>query len=333
MADVVVENVSGAARFLADKIWSLIYIQDPGNRLYWLYVLSFFVIAGILCLVRKPQASSLIGFFLPKDVYTSVSFRTDLKIYFLNGLLSSVVNLSAVLISTVVVAGFVTDWLPAIVGGSNRGLAPETWSTLLFSAAFVLLSDFGLFVAHYVGHKVPFFWAFHKVHHSAEVLTPVTAYRFHPVDLVLNGAAVALAVGPVVGVYQFLYSGDLFTGSPMLYVYVMFVYLLSANFRHSHLTLHFPSFICPWLVSPAMHNVHHSTAQIHRDKNLGFIFSIWDRIAGTYFLPEKNLTLDFGIGQDEEKEYRSLSACYLMPIERAGKMAISAAKRILTADS
>lgn len=333
MADVVVEKVSAAANFLMHEIWGLIYIQDPGDRMYWLYLLSFFVIAGILCLVRKPQDSSLIGFFLPKDVYTSVSFRTDLKIYFLNGLLSSLVNLSAVLISTVVVAGFITNWLPAIVGGSSRGLPPDTWSTLFFSAAFVLLTDFGLFAAHYVGHKVPFFWAFHKVHHSAEVLTPVTAYRFHPVDLVLNGIAVALAVGPLVGVYQFVYSGELFTGSPVLYAYVMFLYLLTANFRHSHFSLHFPAFVCPWLVSPAMHNLHHSTAQIHRDKNLGFVFSIWDRMAGTYFLPEKNLKLNFGIGQDEEKEYRTLSACYILPIVRAGKMALNAAKRILPADS
>ena len=45
--------------------------------------------------------------------------------------------------------------------------------------------DFGRFVAHCLLHEMPILWEFHKVHHSAEVLTPMTAFRVHPVDLLV----------------------------------------------------------------------------------------------------------------------------------------------------
>ena len=47
---------------------------------------------------------------------------------------------------------------------------------------------------------MPFLWEFHKVHHSAEVLNPITGFRSHPVDQVLDavvmGAMTGLALGP-----------------------------------------------------------------------------------------------------------------------------------------
>ena len=50
----------------------------------------------------------------------------------------------------------------------------------------LLLLDIGHYISHYIQHKVPFFWEFHKVHHAAEVLTPVTAFRAHPVESILD---------------------------------------------------------------------------------------------------------------------------------------------------
>src|ERR1039458_8498353 len=33
-------------------------------------------------------------------------------------------------------------------------------------------------------HAIPALWEFHKVHHSAEVLTPLTEMRTHPVEII-----------------------------------------------------------------------------------------------------------------------------------------------------
>src|SRR5665213_3606005 len=66
---------------------------------------------------------------------------------------------------------------------------------ILYTLVFFIAYDFGRFVAHSVQHDVPVLWEFHKVHHSAEVLTPITAFRAHPVDLALMAWGSALATG------------------------------------------------------------------------------------------------------------------------------------------
>lgn len=333
MADNIIEKMFAAVQAIVQPAWDLIFIQNGGHRLYWMYLLSYLAIACLLCIFRRPTQSSLFASLLPTSVYTNRSFFTDIKIYLLNGVLASLLSIGVIVSSAALVASFVSGLLAGFWTSANIGMAPSTASTIVFSAAFVLLTDLGLFVAHYISHKVPFFWAFHKVHHSAEVLTPVSAYRFHPVDTFLNSFILSLTVGPIIGIYQFLYTTDLVAASSLIYGNVMFLFLLTANFRHSHLALHFPQVLSHWLVSPAMHRVHHSTNPIHFDKNLGIIFSVWDRIANTYFLPDKDVVLEFGIGGGEEKKYRKLISCYLLPIKQAGTMFVNAAKRVLSAVS
>ena len=65
-----------------------------------------------------------------------------------------------------------------------------------YGGAIFLAADFGFFFGHYLGHKVPLLWEFHKVHHSAEVLSPLTNYRFHPLDRVLLGLCIGSAHRP-----------------------------------------------------------------------------------------------------------------------------------------
>lgn len=331
MADTIIEKLPAAIQAVVQPAWDLIFIQTAGHRLFWMYLLSYLAIACLLCMFRKPKQSSLFAALLPREVYTNRSFFTDVKIYLLNGVMASVLSIGVIVSSAALVASIITDLLAGSWVSANIGMTPNTASTMMFSVAFVLLTDLGLFAAHYISHKVPFFWAFHKVHHSAEVLTPVTAYRFHPVDTVLNSFILSLTVGPLIGLYQHLYTTDLVAASSLVYGNVMFLFLLTANFRHSHFALHFPKSLSRWLVSPAMHRVHHSTNPIHFDKNLGIVFSVWDRIANTYFLPDKDVVLEFGIGGGEEKKYRKLISCYLLPIEQAGTMFVNVAKRIVSA--
>ena len=55
-------------------------------------------------------------------------------------------------------------------------------------------------------HRIPALWEFHKVHHSAEVLTPITFYRSHPVDMLVQTVAEALASGIVTSVFLYVFG-------------------------------------------------------------------------------------------------------------------------------
>ena len=308
------DELTNAISEVAKNIWNLVFVTDIGHRLHWIYILFFLGIGSILFIKNKP-GTSLFSFLVPKDVYTNRSFFVDIKIYFFNGIVMGLFNLSAIVLSFTAIAEATVWVLTDTLSFEKLQLEPTIISTVLYSALFILLLDLGLFISHYLNHKVPLLWNIHKVHHSAEVLTPVTAYRFHPLDIIFTGTIVALTVGPLVGIYSFLYSGISVSGYPVAYGVALILFLLNANFRHSHIQIHYSPGLSKLLVSPVMHNLHHSTNPKHFDKNMGFMFSFWDRIANTYYLPKKNKSLEFGIGHMEEKQYSSLKSCYLLPLK------------------
>ena len=72
----------------------------------------------------------------------------------------------------------------------------------------MILFDFATVLVHYAMHTMSVLWPFHKIHHSAEVLTPVTLFRMHPVDLFLSTAAVLAFSGAGLGLFGHLTGGD-----------------------------------------------------------------------------------------------------------------------------
>ena len=67
--------------------------------------------------------------------------------------------------------------------------------TIAIPILAIVVADFGFFLSHYLMHKIPILWYFHEVHHSAEVLTPVTVYRTHPVEDLINATIASLIAG------------------------------------------------------------------------------------------------------------------------------------------
>ena len=302
------------------SVWDLIFVTDLGHRLHFVYILFFLAIGAVIFVRRRPGRKSLFSFLTPKNIYSSRSFFVDVKIYLINGLLGSLFNLGTLLLSVAFIAESI-DWvLTDLFSLEKLQIEPTTISTIVVSILFILLFDLGFFIAHYLSHKIPALWNIHKVHHSAEVLTPVTAFRFHPIDLIFSGAILALTVGPLVGVYEFIFSGDLLDGNPIAYGVTLLLFLVNANFRHSHIQIHYPPNLSKLLVSPVMHNLHHSKNPKHFDKNMGFMFSFWDRMANTFYLPKQNSELGFGIGNGEEKQYSNLMACYFLPLKNNYKL-------------
>jgi sterol desaturase/sphingolipid hydroxylase (fatty acid hydroxylase superfamily) len=192
----------------------------------------------------------------------------------------------------------------------------------------ILLTDFLLFYMHYMFHKIPTLWEFHKVHHSAEVMTPITAYRMHPVEVVFNMNVTALFTGLLLGLFGYLTDG----GRPGFTIFginaIQFAfYVVGFNLRHSHVPLGYGSVISQVLVSPWMHQVHHSREARHLDMNMGFIFSFWDRLFGTLYVPNKDEP-DYALGltTGEHVHFHGVLAMYFRPFANLARRWLKPAK-------
>tara|TARA_B100001250_G_C19636446_1_gene716197 strand:- start:387 stop:917 length:531 start_codon:yes stop_codon:yes gene_type:complete len=153
-------------------------------------------------------------------------------------------------------------------------------------------------------HRVPFLWEFHKIHHSATSLNPITQYRIHPIELIINNIRGVVVFGLVTGFFDYLsaHSIDklLFLGANLFH----FVFLLfGANLRHSHVKLRYPRFLEFIFISPFQHQIHHSSSASHFNKNMGSKFAIWDWLFGTLVLSKDVRRLRFGIGSESSSHY------------------------------
>lgn len=135
----------------------------------------------------------------------------------------------------------------------------------------VIALDLAIYIQHVVFHHVPWLWRLHRMHHADLDIDVTTGVRFHPVEIVLS---ILIKIVAVVAL-----------GVPALGV-VIFEVLLNATslFNHSNVALP-PQFdvLARWLVvTPQMHQVHHSVERVETDSNFGFNLPWWDRLFGTY---------------------------------------------------
>lgn len=175
-------------------------------------------------------------------------------------------------------------------GGIGAGIAA---GILLY-----LTYEFAYWLNHYMSHKLPFLWEFHKVHHSAEVLTPFSNWRVHPVDTALFVNTIAVLMGAVQGIIYYTMGKEVWlfsmTVTNMLILFYMTVY---GHLQHSLLWLNFRGTTGKVLMSPAHHQIHHSTNPLHYDKNFGAGLCMFDWLFGTHFQPPaKNPGLTLGAG-------------------------------------
>ena len=284
----------------------------PGKREYIIFLLANALLALFVYLrrSRRPSLRGAIHYCLPFRLFLHPSAIVDYKIWIINGVLLMVAAPALAL------AGYGTyrlTWLLAeLATGMPEGLgwtSQPAW-VVLATVVQLLALDAALFSTHYAMHKVPFLWEFHKTHHSATVMTPFTVFRVHPVDMFLT-AVVDVFLGAITGT---LLSFVLGTNPAVtifgLNAFVVAFYLLGYHLRHSHVWLMFPGFIGRQISSPALHLIHHSANPRHWDKNMAHMFTFWDRLAGTLYLPSEEEKITFGIGNGEDDAYRTLPDMY-----------------------
>jgi len=291
-----------------------LYVADPVRRVYWLYLLSALAIAGAVFLCRRhaPDRASIAGFIeyvAPRRIYGHRSARIDYWFFYVNAVLGGLIL--APLVAAPAAAGFVAHMLG---GPAPAPPAPGPFWSIGLTIATLLAMDCALYVGHYLQHKVPLLWEFHKVHHSAEVLTPITAFRVHPVDDLLTLSLTALFTGVVQGLFH-VTVGTGIADIHVLGVNVLLFawYIFGFHVRHSHVWLAYPAWLSHILVSPAQHQIHHSNAPRHFDKNMGFIFAFWDAIVGTLYVPKAREDLTYGLYGEEPGQFGSVPALYMRP--------------------
>jgi creatinine amidohydrolase/Fe(II)-dependent formamide hydrolase-like protein/sterol desaturase/sphingolipid hydroxylase (fatty acid hydroxylase superfamily) len=304
---------------LADKFASPFYLFFINNdRVYWLYLLSAFTIAFFLYLVHKEDyAKAGIGtldFIFPKKIIFHRSALNDYLFFYADMLFQGA--FIGVLFSSLslVVSRFIDFhlgfWLPYFKGG----LLGAPGMGMLITLFLALVADFGLFLSHYLQHRIPWLWEFHKVHHSAEVMTPITVFRMHPVDSLLNFSVVGILSGLALGCVVFFFGDtlSLYNVAGVNSVLIFF-YFAGYNLRHSHVWWSWGPVLSRIFISPAQHQIHHSAAPQHFDKNMGFTFAIWDGLFGTLYVPKEKEILTFGLGPKENEKFSTFWSLYLMP--------------------
>jgi sterol desaturase/sphingolipid hydroxylase (fatty acid hydroxylase superfamily) len=312
------------------------YPLDPTNRIYFAYLGSSVIVAWFVyrAILRRGAANtptdaeaasgSFLQFLFPKLVWDHPSAWLDLRYMLFHRVISHFLLLG--IGGTALMLGFVF----ASGGMRASDLVPQDWlgrpSDYLFAVGYMVVTmlvlDFVGWAIHYLQHKVPLLWQFHKVHHSAEVMHPISNFREHPVDNLAYGFFFGLVYGAMHGLamrhFGFLPTIPTLLGVPLM---MLAFNLVGYNLRHSHVWLRWPGRWSMIFPSPAHHHVHHSCHPDHLDKNFAFMFPIWDVIFKTYHLPEDNRDVKFGIPDyDSGKELTSCLRLYFVPFRDAYRL-------------
>jgi sterol desaturase/sphingolipid hydroxylase (fatty acid hydroxylase superfamily) len=173
------------------------------------------------------------------------------------------------------------------------------WGNVLAGIAAL---DFFAYVAHVLLHKMPLAWRFHRVHHSEEEVDVTTAFRQHP------GESVWRVLWQLPAIVLF--------GLP-LWIVIVYLTISAANaqLEHANLRIREPidRFLRFFVVTPNMHKVHHSRMQHETDSNYANIFSVWDRLFGTYTAHIEFRTLRYGLDDLDERSTKGLRHLLAMP--------------------
>lgn len=172
----------------------------------------------------------------------------------------------------------------------------------------LLLDLLGAWLAHWVEHKTPLLWRLHLVHHSDTHVDTTSANRHHPGESVVRFAFTLVAV--------------IVIGAPMWLVFLyQAVSVVLSQFNHANIAL--PKALdraLAWVfVSPDMHKVHHHYVLPYTDSNYGNVFSVWDRLFGT-FMDMDRAKLVYGIDTHmNATEHETVGALITMPLRRRNK--------------
>ena len=264
-------------------------------------IVAFLVAAGFVAVKRyrrgrRIRLKTIMRALFPRRILRSPSNQADIGYLFFNvflfGLAFGWAILSYQFITNGIIAGLV-----ALFGPVTPSALPALVSRAIITLMLFLAYELGYWFNHWLSHKVPLLWEFHKVHHTAEVLTPLTNFRVHPVYALVFANILALSTATANGFGNYLFGDTAYQYAinDTNIILVMFIHAY-VHLQHSHMWISFRGLLGRVFISPAHHQVHHSDNPKHFNTNYGSCLALWDWMFGTLYVPQKEReNLSFGV--------------------------------------
>jgi sterol desaturase/sphingolipid hydroxylase (fatty acid hydroxylase superfamily) len=286
------------------------------TRSYWPELLAALIIAGLVFVLRDRRAGQgvrdFFRFCFPSAQWRHRSTWLDVQIIVLNNFFAHSFNLTWRL-NAALFTSMLVGTLTWAFGPSPHLLAWSTSTIVLYTIILGLADDFGYYIFHVASHYIPWLWAFHKVHHSAETLTVLANPRAHPMEFFFTGPCQALTTSLVLAPALYLGTGPVAPVNILgMNLVALFFCVIGTQLHHSHIWLSWGRTLEHVFISPAQHQIHHSTARRHWNRNMGGCFALWDWMFGTLYVPNGREELTFGLGS-ESQPYANGLAAYVLP--------------------
>lgn len=139
------------------------------------------------------------------------------------------------------------------------------------------------YIYHRAMHYVPLFWRFHLLHHTDLAVDVSTTVREHPGETFIRNCFLMLWV--------FL------TGASIeILVFRQMIETAANIFAHTSLRLppRLARIVGFLFVTPNFHHAHHHFQMPSTNNNFGDVFSVWDRLFGTFTILS-NQKIVFGL--------------------------------------
>lgn len=279
-------------------------------RLSPIYLGTFVLIAYLVYKSSRP-GQGFWAWLFPSAIYRHASHWVDVKLFVLDRFLAFSVGLTALLVTTGTTARLNEYLAVSPFSGTVASIVGMALSVLI-------INDFVAYWVHRISHQWQVFWPFHAVHHSAEVMSPITNYRKHPFYVLVSTLVRSVVVGSFQAVVFSLAFGrvDMWMIGSVNAAYFVF-HVLGSNLRHSHVWLSYGPMLERILISPAQHQIHHSVEFKHFNKNFGEVLAIWDWMFGTLYVPNAREDLTFGLlsadGKNRIQPHKTLLRAIWVP--------------------
>ena len=213
-------------------------------------------------------------------------------------------TLNSVVVSTFIATLWlwVSNWTAEHQFGLFQWVKLPVWLNLLGA---VLLLDGWMYKWHWMNHRFRFLWRFHRLHHTDARMDVTTASRFHLGEILFSALLrVPLLVLSGIQLWQVvLYEAGLFAVVQFQHANVALPRWLDASLRF-------------FIVTPAMHKIHHSRVQCETDSNYASLFSFWDRVFGTFVWREDQSAIQLGLDEFDQPVQQSLMGMLKTPLDQ-----------------
>ena len=274
---------------------------DPASPFWWPTIVISLVAIIVLGLIGRYRFAEIRRQVMPVPPRRMfIRILADTPWFLLN---SAIPFIAAPALLTISAFGSSLPGMALMVLGDppqTSGKLDTPLAMVLAALVAFISGDLALYWTHRLFHSHSLLWRAHRLHHEPEILTPVTAFRFWPQEQVVHIIANTFMTGFGIGVVATAYGAPV---DPLtllgVNVFNLAWNLGFAHLRHSHVAMAFPRWLSHVLVSPHMHQAHHSSDKAQHNKNFATVFAFWDWIFGTLYLPAKEERFQFGVKDKE----------------------------------